>query len=156
MIENRSGTLRVGSIDDDDREVTRMRRWIPTAALVVGGAAAIAGCGGGGSDGAEPSTTPAATNTTESTAGDALSGSVGPGFEISMDKASVAPGTYTLTVDDEADSHNFHLTGPGGVEVTTEVSEVGEKTFTVDLQAGTYTFVCDPHSSSMNGTLTVE
>jgi plastocyanin len=130
-----------------------MRRWIPTAALVAGGVALAAGCGGGGSDNATPATTAAAT-TTAATAGDTLSGTVGPGFDISMDKTDVAAGTYTLNVDDQADSHNFHLTGQG-VDVKTDVQGTGKKSFTVTLQKGTYTFVCDAHSSSMRGTLTV-
>ena len=38
----------------------------------------------------------------------------------------------------------------------TEVGSTGEEPFTITLEPGTYTFVCDPHASSMNGTLTVE
>jgi len=79
---------------------------------------------------------------------------VGPGFDISMGESTVAAGTYTLKVDDQASIHNFHLTGDG-VDVSTDVSGTGEKTFTVTLKPGTYTFVCDPHSSQMHGTLTV-
>ena len=99
-------------------------------------------------------TTETTTETTDTTEAGALSGSVGPGFEISVDQTEVAPGSYTLTVDDQATDHNFHLTGPG-VDVSTEVAAEGTETFTVELEAGTYTFVCDPHSSQMNGTLTV-
>ena len=63
-------------------------------------------------------------------------------------------GTYTLNVDDQASSHNFHLTGPG-VDVTTDVAATGKKTFTITLEAGSYHFQCDPHSSQMNGDFTV-
>jgi plastocyanin len=42
-----------------------------------------------------------------------------------------------------------------GVDVSTAVSGTGEKSFTVTLTPGTYTYVCDPHSSQMRGTLTV-
>ncbi len=131
-----------------------MRRMVATAALVAGGVALAAGCGGSGSGNATSTST---TDVTTTDGGDSgtLAGSVGPGFEISMDESTASAGSYTLTVDDQADSHNFHFTGPGGVDVKTEVAEVGKKTFTVDLQAGTYTFVCDPHASSMKGTLTV-
>jgi plastocyanin len=133
-----------------------MRRRIAVAALVAGGVTLVAGCGGGGSDSATSTATSTADVTTTSGSGSGtLAGTVGPGFEISMDKSTTAAGSYTLTVDDQASSHNFHFTGPGGVDVKTEVAEVGKKTFTVKLQPGTYTFVCDPHSSSMNGTLTV-
>ena len=72
-----------------------------------------------------------------------------------MNETTAAAGTYTLKVDDQASSHNFHLTGPGGVDVKTDIGGTGEKTFTVKLEPGTYTFVCDAHPTSMTGTLTV-
>jgi len=71
-----------------------------------------------------------------------------------QDVTTLAPGSYTIEVDDMADIHNFHLTGPG-VDESTEVGEEEKQTFQVDLQPGTYTFVCDPHSSSMNGSFEV-
>lgn len=91
-----------------------------------------------------------------------LRGSVGPGFSISLRDASGASvsggtltaGTYEIEVEDKADSHNFHLTGPG-VDVATGVDEVESKTFTVTLQDGQYTFVCDPHAASMKGAFRV-
>ena len=129
---------------------------ITVAALLAVAALAAAGCGG--NDGSADATTES-TETTDTSAygssGTTLAGSVGPGFEISVDRTEVAAGTYSLTVDDQASSHNFHLTGPGGVDVSTDVGGTGQETFTVDLEPGTYTFVCDPHSSSMNGTITV-
>ena len=92
-----------------------MRGLVP-AIVVTAAVAAAAGCGGGssgssGSYGAPPpsTTTPASASSTSG----ALSGSVGPGFDISMDTTSVPAGTYTLTIDDQADTHNFHLKGPG-------------------------------------------
>lgn len=120
------------------------------AAVLTVGVALAAGCGGGDSDTATP-------DPTETSGGDsgALAGSVGPGFDISMGETEVAAGTYTLDIDDMADDHNFHLTGPGGVDVATDVAAIGMETFTVELEAGTYTFICDPHASSMTGTLTV-
>jgi plastocyanin len=129
-------------------------RWIPSAAVIVVGVALVAGCGGGNSESATPDTT-AVTETSGGGDAGSLTGSVGPGFEISMGQDTVAAGTFTLTVDDMATNHNFHFTGPGGVDVKTEVSEEGTKTFEVVLEPGTYTFVCDPHAGSMNGTLTV-
>jgi len=93
--------------------------------------------------------------------GTPLSGTVGPGFTISLRDASGAPvrqldpGTYALTVDDKSDEHNFHLQGPGGVDVSTEVEAIGVKTFSVTLVDGTYTFLCDPHPTRMVGTFTV-
>ena len=85
-----------------------------------------------------------------------LRGIVGPGFTIVLNNASgervssLAPGTYTLVVDDRSDEHNFHLTGPG-VDVRTEVGFVGTRTFTITVTDGTYTYVCDPHATSMKG-----
>ena len=124
--------------------------------------AALTGCGGDDNgDSAEGTTTEAggtteAGATTEAAAGGTtIKGSVGPGFDISMEGAdNLTPGTYTLEVEDKSSSHNFHLTGPG-VDVKTEVSFEGNMSFTVNLQAGEYHFQCDPHSSSMNGDFTV-
>ena len=69
--------------------------------------------------------------------GTTLNGSVGPGFDISLDGTDgITAGDYTLVVNDQSTAHNFHLTGPGGVDVSTEVSEEGEKTFDVTLVRG--------------------
>ena len=90
-----------------------MRRMLPATLFVATATVIAAGCGGGSGSGSGGYAN-AGSDTTTTTAGGAsgtLSGSVGPGFDISMDKTTVA--------------------------------------------AGTYTFVCDPHSSSMKGTLTV-
>ena len=131
-----------------------MRR-VTSAAVLAAALLAVAGCGSDGDEeGTETTTGTETTETTETTGGEALTGSVGPGFEISMGQTEVAPGSYTLTVNDQATDHNFHLTGPG-VDVSTDVGSEGTEDFTVDLEAGTYTFVCDPHASSMTGTLTV-
>ena len=89
-----------------------------------------------------------------------LIGNVGPGYSISLKDATgatvthLAPGTYTLVVHDQADIHNFDLTGPG-VSVSTGIDFVGDQTFTITLTDGTYTFVCDAHIATMKGTFTV-
>ena len=118
---------------------------------------AVAGCGGGDDEG---SATTAATETTSESSGSGggttLNGSVGPGFDISLDGTDgLTAGSYTLVVNDQSSAHNFHLTGPGGVDVSTSVEETGEKSFDIELQAGEYKFVCDPHASQMNGSFTV-
>lgn len=64
------------------------------------------------------------------------------------------PGTYSLTVHDHSDFHNFHLSGPG-VDASTAVDFIGNQTFTVTFADGTYFFNCDPHSSQMKGSFTV-
>jgi hypothetical protein len=88
-----------------------------------------------------------------------LVGTVGPGFSISLKDSSGAavqhldPGTYTLVVHDLSEEHNFHLSGPG-VDVTTDVTFVGDQTFTITVTNGTYNFVCDVHASRMRGLFT--
>lgn len=92
--------------------------------------------------------------------GTTLRGSVGPGFTIVLADeggrtvTTLAPGTYTIIVEDRAAIHNFHLSGPG-VDMATGVPFVGTVTWTVTFSNGTYTYVCDPHASEMNGSFTV-
>jgi hypothetical protein len=113
----------------------------------------VAGCGGDDTEGSE--TTQAATDASGSGGGSTLDGSVGPGFDISLDGTDgLTAGSYTLVANDQSSAHNFHLTGPG-VDVSTEVGETGEKSFEIELQTGEYTFVCDPHASQMKGSFTV-
>jgi hypothetical protein len=134
----------------------RFRRLILVALLLVLGLA-LTGCGGDDDEAGE--TTPATTEETGDTSGGGgttLNGSVGPGFEITLDGTDgLTAGDYSLVVNDQATTHNFHLTGPGDVDVSTEVGEEGEKTFDVTLEPGEYTFVCDPHASQMKGSFTV-
>jgi plastocyanin len=81
-------------------------------------------------------------------------GTVGPGFTISMAKKPTKAGKIKLTVSDKSSAHNFHLKGPG-VNVSTSVPQSGTKSFTVTLKKGSYTFVCDPHASSMKGSFKI-
>jgi hypothetical protein len=89
-----------------------------------------------------------------------LFGTVGPGFTIRLADGSgnpvtnLAPGTYTIQVDDKATIHNFHLTGPG-VDSATDIEQVGMVTWTVTLATGTYHYQCDPHALTMKGDFTV-
>jgi plastocyanin len=136
--------------------------------LVLGASA----CGGGGGNGNDEASTTTEATTTEATTTQAsggggasasgkLEGETGPGFEIEVkqngeDAESVKAGTYTLKVEDKSDQHNFHLIGPGVDKVVTDVGFVGDKTVTVTLKKGTYTYQCDPHASSgMKGTFEV-
>jgi plastocyanin len=129
-----------------------------------------AGCGGDDDDTdtttettdtttTDTTTTDTETETTET--GSALTGTVGPGFTITLTTADGAPvetlsaGSYELQVEDMSSAHNFHLTGPGGVDVSTDVGETGTQSFNVDVTSGTYEFVCDPHASQMNGSFEV-
>ena len=130
------------------RPTARLSLLLAALALV------LAGCGGDDEEEAGGDT--AAATEQAAGGGPTLQGSVGPGFEISLDGTDgITAGDYTLTVDDRSSAHNFHLTGPGGVDVSTPVREQGEESFDVTLEPGEYTFVCDPHASSMRGTFTV-
>ena len=59
-----------------------------------------------------------------------------------------------MVVRDRSDEHNFHLRGRG-VNKSTTVDAATTKTWSVKFAAGTYTYVCDPHASSMRGSLKV-
>jgi plastocyanin len=145
-------------------------------ALIVG----FTACGGDDDSSAGEGTTTEATTTEgtttsedtttsddDTTTGDddgseaaSLEGETGPGFEIKLrqdgeDVETLEAGTYTISVEDQSEMHNFRLTGPGVNEEVTDVPFVGERSMTVTLQAGTYTFQCDPHAAQMNGTFTV-
>jgi plastocyanin len=94
------------------------------------------------------SSLPAATTT------NTLSGTVGPGFTITMNKKTVKAGSYVITIHDLASIHDFHLTG-SGVDKKTSVGGTGTTKWTVKLKKGTYHFVCDPHRTIMHGVLKV-
>src|SRR5689334_10917849 len=88
-----------------------------------------------------------------------LVGQDGPGFTITLKKGgkkvtTLKPGVYTLRVLDKSSIHNFHITGPG-LNRATSVSKVYTVAWTVTLEKGTYTFVCDPHREIMRGSFRV-
>jgi hypothetical protein len=91
-----------------------------------------------------------------------LFGTVGPGFSIRVADGAgssitrIPPGTYTVKVSDLAAVHNFHLTGPGGFDMSTTVEGTGTAEWTVTFQVGTYHYQCDPHSGTMKGDIVVE
>ena len=110
-------------------------------------ALAASGCGGDDEGSVATDTTTQTTATTATTSGDpsTLAGNVGPGFDISLtdsagsDVMELSAGSYTIEVSDQS----------------TDVSGEGTSTFQVDLEAGTYTFVCDPHAGQMTGSFEV-
>jgi plastocyanin len=81
-------------------------------------------------------------------------------FKIEMENKAgrklrtVKAGTYRIKVEDKATIHNFRLRGPG-VNKATSVPGRAETIWTVRLRKGTYTFLCDPHASSMRGSFRV-
>jgi plastocyanin len=88
-----------------------------------------------------------------------LTGTVGPGFTITLTKGGkkvtkLTAGAYTIKVSDKSAIHNFRLKGPG-VNKTTSLGGQGASTWKVTLKKGTYTFVCDPHATIMKGTFKV-
>jgi hypothetical protein len=90
-----------------------------------------------------------------------LTGTVGPGFTITLKKAgakvtSLKHGTYKFVIADKSSMHNFHLKGPNGYsKVLTAVPYTGTKTYTITLKPGTWRFVCDPHAATMKGSFKV-
>ena len=90
-----------------------------------------------------------------------LKGETGPGFEIEVknpagkDLKTIKAGTYRIKVQDKSSIHNFHLLGPG-LNKKTGVGFTGDRTWTIKLKPGKYTYQCDPHASSgMKGTFLV-
>jgi plastocyanin len=116
---------------------------------------------GGGSSSSSGDTSEETTTSEGASASRALDGEVGLGFKIEVsqngaDAESVKAGTYTLKVEDKSSMHNFHLIGPGIDETVTQVPFEGEKTVTLTLEKGTYTYQCDPHAAQgMKGTFEV-
>ena len=74
---------------------------------------------------------------------------------LSKKLVTLKAGRYTITVADKSSIHNFHLKGPGLNKEITTVGFVGTKTVILTLKKGKYTFVCDPHFTSMHGSFTV-
>lgn len=136
--------------------MTRSRAALLILFVVLGLAAA--GCGGGDNENVENPATDATTEASGGGGGDGktLNASVGPGFEIGVEGADgLVAGSYTLVVDDRSSAHNFHLVGPDGGDLSTDVAAEGEQSFEVELAAGEYRFFCDPHASQMKGSFTV-
>ena len=85
---------------------------------------------------------------------------MGPGFTITltMDGApveSLPAGTYEFQIEDLSDAHNFHLTGAAESTRRPTSARPAPPPGSLTLEAGEYTYVCDPHASSMNGSFTV-
>jgi plastocyanin len=99
--------------------------------------------------------------TTGSTASEAtlLTGTVGPGFTITLKKGAtrvrtLKAGRYTIRVSDRSNLHDFRLKGSTNKTIT-GVAFTGTKTVTVTLRRGTVTYFCAPHAIQMKGTFRV-
>jgi len=92
-----------------------------------------------------------------------LNGTVGPGYTISLKQngksvKKLTAGTYTFTVADKSNMHNFVLEKERGGKFEKEITDVsgtGTKTVKVKLTKGTYKYYCQPHESFMHGSFTV-
>ena len=90
-----------------------------------------------------------------------VNGTVGPGFTIALTMngkrvTKLQAGTpYRFVVNDRADIHDFHLTGPGLDRVITGVDFTGTKSIVLKLKKGSYRYQCDPHSTFMHGAFVV-
>jgi|tagenome__1003787_1003787.scaffolds.fasta_scaffold20607124_1 hypothetical protein len=88
-----------------------------------------------------------------------LDAKVGPGFSITLTQngtkvTNLPAGDYTITVDDEATEHDFHLAGPG-VDKATDIEGTGTTTWNVTVGDGSYSYFCDAHPTTMLGKFTV-
>jgi len=96
------------------------------------------------------------------TAAPTLTGTVGPGFTITLKMngavvKSLKAGTYKLVIQDRASIHAFSLDGPNGfAKDFTTVPFVGTKTVMLTLKKGAYKYYCPPHEPSMFGRFVVK
>ena len=119
---------------------------------------AVAGCGGGDNEGS--ATTAAATEaTTESSGsggGTTLNGSVGPGFDISLDGTDgLTAGSYTLVVNDQSYSAQLPPDRPVASTSRPRSKRRARRASTSSCRRASTSFICDPHASQMNGSFTV-
>jgi len=86
------------------------------------------------------------------------------GFTIMLNDPSgkrvseIAPGTYTVVVQDRSAIHNFHLASneDATIDFRTDLEFVGEQSFTVTFRDRTrYAYACEPHWQTMNGSFFV-
>ena len=72
-----------------------------------------------------------------------------------VDVTHLQPGGYTVNVNDASDQHNFRLTGPGGLELRTDIWTVDPQVWSgLTFGSGLYHFNCE-HHAQMFGDFTV-
>ena len=85
-----------------------------------------------------------------------LSGTVGPGFTITLTMAGkkvtkLKAGKYTFVITDKASIHSYGLDGPHGfAKDFTSVPFKGTRTFTLTLKKGKYKYYCSAHESALS------
>lgn len=92
-----------------------------------------------------------------------LSGTVGPGFKITLKHdgkavTTLPAGSYTFVVSDKASIHNFVLEKKKGGTFEKELTSVpftGTKSVKIKLTKGEWEFYCRPHESQMQGEFAV-
>jgi len=91
-----------------------------------------------------------------------LTGTVGPGFTITLKKSgalvkTLKAGSYKFVISDKSSFHGFSLDGPHGfAKDFTKVPFVGNKTSVVTLKAGSYKYYCPAHEPTMFAHFTVK
>ncbi len=91
-----------------------------------------------------------------------LNVTVGPGFSIKVADATgrsvtqLDPGDYTLTIKNLslAQEHNFHISGPGGVDMASAFDN-NTVTWNLTFVDGVYKWKCDAHPTQMKGSINV-
>jgi gluconate 2-dehydrogenase gamma chain len=101
---------------------------------------------------------PAATAGSQAAAGGMTVNVIEKDFAFAFDKSTVSPGTVTFAIVNQGPSpHNLAFTS---INKVSETINAGQTTkFVVDLQAGTYPFICNipgHEQLGMKGTLTVK
>ena len=89
-----------------------------------------------------------------------LFGNVGPGstfmFKNKAGKTvrDLKPGKYTITVQDQSKTQNFHIVGPG-LNVKTAIKSRSSSGWAVVLKAGIYRFYSDGAPTKLKGSFRV-
>lgn len=143
--------------------MTRRPILLAAAGAVAAAVLLAAGCGGGGNEGTTTAPAPAETGAPAQTGaggGTTLELATDPGGGLEFDKTALeAPaGKISIVLTNESSvPHNVSIEG-NGVDVEGETFSGGERTLTVTLEPGTYTFYCSVpghRQAGMEGTLTV-
>ena len=99
-----------------------------------------------------------------SQAASTLTGTVGPGYKISLrvngkPVTSLKAGSYAFVVTDKGRIHNFVLEKKKGGTFEKELTSIlftGTKSVKIKLSPGEWEFYCRPHESLMHGDFTVK